>query len=393
MRLIGLILAVFCLITVYAQYPLHENLGSNIQSINTDAHVVHHFPDVYAPSIRNRMVNYVQRLHRLVAEARLELVNNNNQRPSTPYSMDDILFSIKYYLPSWIYPTYAWKQETKMRRRQITRVLNSAPLLTRSRLTQVRNQMVRWTKESEQLFNNNYTVPTLEGLSSLLNSAHDFVKAATDAELMADPMFLSTGYVTLDDAVKLFLTNNQHNFDLLLKHVHHQFNDLVCLSGNLRRPMESIRQDAMQETLSIRDQLFSSHLERRLHHLSWRIRNELQLMSDELRNLQDESASMIRQHTANALLAEVDSMHDLKLAVSRSASSIQRVWSQAGRELVQKPTTVDYWINVMEELRGTIHRLARDLAMKQRAIQLNRKRTNSPKKYCSWGFSLHPCLQ
>ncbi|KAI8341611.1 hypothetical protein EDC96DRAFT_522604, partial [Choanephora cucurbitarum] len=369
MRFSRYIIAFICLTTVYAQYPLHENIAHDIHPLK-QTQLAYPIPHV-SLSLKDRVVNYVHHLHQLVAEARDELAQNNNQRPSTQYSLDDILFSIQYYLPHT--PTDPKQQESKARRHQIARILHTSPLLSRPHLTQVRNQMVDWTKTSQQRIHTHYTLPTLDGLDSLLKSAHDFVTAATDADLMVDPIFLSSGYVTLDDAVKLFLTNNRHTFDRLMQEMHQQFNDLVCLSGDLRRPLEHVRQEAMQQTRVLRDQLVTTHLEPRLQHLSWRVRHELQLMTDELRGLSPEASKVVRHHTADALLAEIETLYDLKSAVSRAGSMIQHVWAQAGHELVLKPTSVDYWVDLMEEVKETVRHLAKDLAHRHHVIQQRRK--------------------
>ncbi|OBZ89959.1 hypothetical protein A0J61_01999, partial [Choanephora cucurbitarum] len=91
-------IALVCLTTVYAQYPLHENIAHDIHTLKQDVQLAHPIPHV-SLSLKDRVVNYVHHLHQLVAEVRYELAHNNNQRPSTQYSLDDILFSIQYYLP------------------------------------------------------------------------------------------------------------------------------------------------------------------------------------------------------------------------------------------------------------------------------------------------------
>ncbi|KAK4521118.1 uncharacterized protein ATC70_013062 [Mucor velutinosus] len=329
--------------------------------------------------------DYLQYVKGLVADARKELKENNNRRPSTQYSIDDIAFTIAQGLPAWVYPHTAWKEDPTTRRRRIAKVLRTSSLITRPRLTVIRDTAALWTKTSSNLLEHNYTTTTEESFSSLLQSAEDFVTTATDAELM-DSLFLATGYATLDDAVTHFLTNNLEEFNHIIQSINHDFNEIVSLSGDLRRPLESVREDAIQQSKMIRDNLFANQIDKRLRHLSWHIRTELQHLSHELRELPEEdrdaSSKLLRRHIADSLRTEIESLNDIKMTLSKSKSIYNHVWQNAYNELVQNPTSYDYWVDVVAEVKEAVYILGKSLTQKQQ--QLKAKPTK-----CTCGYSKH----
>lgn len=320
---------------------------------------------------RQKGSDYLQYVKGLVSDARRELKQNNNRRPTTQYSIYDLVFPIAQYLPSWVYPQSIWKQDPITRRRQITKVLRTSPLITRPRATVIRDTASFWTKTSSNLLEHNYTVSTEESFSSLLQSAEDFVTTATDAELM-DPLFLTAGYATLEDAVTHFLTNNLEEFNHIIKSINHDFNEIVSLSGELRCSLESIRDDAVEQTKMIRQNLFANQIEKRLRHLSWHIRTELQNLTHELREVSEEdkdTSKFLRKHTADSLRSEIETLNDIKMTLWKSKSIYNHVWQNAHNELVQSPTSYNYWVDVIDEIREAAIILGKSLTKKHQKSQ------------------------
>ncbi|GAN09603.1 hypothetical protein MAM1_0277c09133 [Mucor ambiguus] len=338
-----------------------------------------------AKSCIQKGTDYLDYVKGRVADARKELKQNNNRRPSTQYSIYDIAFSVTQRLPAWVYPHTAWKEDSVTRRRRIAKVLRTSSLITRPRLTVIRDTAALWTKTSSNLLEHNYTAATEESFSSLLQSAEDFVTAATDAELM-DSLFLTTGYATLEDAVTHFLTNNLQEFNNVIKSINQDFNEIVSLSGDLRRPLESVREDAIQQSKMIRDNLFANQIDKRLHHLSWHIRTELQHLSHELRELPDEdrdaSSKLLRRHIADSLRTEIESLNDIKMTLSKSKSIYNHVWQNAYNELVQNPTSYGYWVDVVAEVKEAVYILGKSLTQKQQ------QQRAKPTK-CTCGYNKH----
>ncbi|KAL7311498.1 hypothetical protein PS15m_009255 [Mucor circinelloides] len=311
--------------------------------------------------------DYLQYVKGLVSDARRELKQNNNRRPSTQYSFYDIALPIAQRLPSWLYPHNVWMEDSTTRRRRIAKVLRTSSLTIRPRLTVIRDTAALWTKTSANLLEHNYTATTEESFSSLLQSAEDFVTAATDAELM-DSLFLTTGYATLEDAVSHFLTSNLEQFNHVIDSINHDFNEIVSLSGDLRRPLESVRVDAIEQTKMIRERLFANNIGTRLRHLSWHIRTELQNLSQELRELPEEdrdASKLLRKHIADSLRTEIEGFYDIKMTLSKSKSFYSHVWQNAYNELVQNPTSFNYWVDVAAEVREAIYTLGKTLTQKQ----------------------------
>lgn len=329
--------------------------------------------------------DYLEYVKGLVADARTELMQNNNRRPSTQYSIYDIAFSVTQCLPDWVYPHTAWKEDPTTRRRRIAKVLRTSSLIVRPRLTVIRDTAALWTKTSSNLLEHNYTTTTEEAFSSLLQSAEDFVTAATDAELM-DSLFLTTGYATLEDAVTHFLTNNLQEFNHVIQSINHDFNEIVSLSGDLRRPLESVREDAIQQSKMVRDNLFANQIDKRLRHLSWHIRTELQHLSHELRELPEEdrdtSSKLLRKHIADSLRTEIESLNDIKMTLSKSKSIYNHVWQNAYNELVQNPTSYDYWVDIVAEVKEAVYILGKSLTQKQQ------QQKSKPTK-CTCGYNKH----
>ncbi|KAI8090210.1 uncharacterized protein B0P05DRAFT_584426 [Gilbertella persicaria] len=358
--------------TRYFKHDVNEAITPTVQHVTRTAN--------HAGGLKDTIANYIYHLHFMVAKARIELKAHNNKRPSTQYSIHDIIFPVTQYLPSWVYPSSLWKEDHVSRRRHIARVLRSTPLIARPHVVGVRDSVIAWTKSASQQLENNYTTATIEKLDSLLQSAEDFVMAATDPELM-DSIFLSSGYVALDDAVTSFLKTNKQDFDLVIRSINHEFNDIVSLAGNLRRSLESVRDDAIAQTKLIRDELFASHIDHRLRHLNWHIRTEIQNLAQELRNVEGEdteASRVVRKHTADSLRTEIETLYDIKMTLERSKTFIHSVWSNAAHELLQSPASIDYWVDVVAEVKEAAMELARSLTKKHQA----RRRKHCTKCSC-----------
>ncbi|CEP10614.1 hypothetical protein [Parasitella parasitica] len=318
-------------------------------------------------SCEEKKPNYLEYVKGLVSDARKEMKSNNNRRPTTQYSIYDIAFSAAHYLPSWVFPQSIWKEDPVTRRRHIAKVLRTSPLITRPRATVIRDTAALWTKTSSNLLEQNYTLSTEESLASLLQSAEDFVTAATDLELM-DSLFLTSGYATLDDAVTHFLTSNLEEFNNVINSINHDFNEIVSLSGDLRCSLESLRDDAVEQSKMIRQTLFSDQIEKRLRHLSWHIRTELQNLSQELHEApkedKDHSTRLLRKHTVESLRTEIETLNDIKSTLWKSKSFYNHVWQNAHNELIQSPISLDYWVDVIAEVREAAISLGKSLTNK-----------------------------
>ncbi|KAI7898644.1 uncharacterized protein BX663DRAFT_524241 [Cokeromyces recurvatus] len=322
--------------------------------------------------MKSRVSGYLEYIHGLVDKAQDELKAYNNRRPSTKYSVYDIAFGVANYLPSWLYPPSLWREDPLTRRRHIAKVLRSIPLHVRPYSISIRNNVTRWAQESGHLFAQDYISSTIDEVTSLLQTAEDFVSAATDAELM-DPIFLSTGYVALDEAVNQFISKNKVEFNSKLNSVNHRFNSIVNLSGHLRRSLESVRFDTIEQTKMVQHELFSGRVEQPLHHLSWHIRNELQSLYQELRQMpavEDKEASrLLRKHTADSLRTEIHSLNNIKLAMQRSKSLFHKIWENASNELYQSPISFTYWVDVIAEVKEAAIQLGEGLSERYRKIQ------------------------
>lgn len=309
------------------------------------------------------MTNYIDYVKGAVAEARSELKANNNRRPSTEYSVDDIVFSIARFLPNWVYPQSVWKETPITRRRNIAKALRTSPLVARPRVVRIRDEATVWAQDSLDLLANKYTDNTIDNLDSLLKSAEDFVTSATDVELM-DPLFLTTGYVTLDDAVSNFIRGNKEEFTSALDQVNSNFNAIVNLAGDLRRSLESIRDDAVEHTKLVRNELFNNFIEQRLRHLSYHIRTVLQNLSEEIREIPEgdkEASKVLRKHTADALRSEIESLNDIKMTCQRTKSYLVKIWDNTSKELTQSPLSLDYWVDTLAEIREAFVELGNSL--------------------------------
>ncbi|KAI9469672.1 MAG: hypothetical protein EXX96DRAFT_654130 [Benjaminiella poitrasii] len=315
---------------------------------------------------------YFTYLRELVTKAQHELRANRNRRPSTSYSIHDIAFTIAQYLPTWFYPPTLWKEDPQTRRRHIAKVLRTTPLTARPHVLAIRDQVTRWAHNAGQAFQDDYLSTTIDDITSLLQTAEDFVTTATDVEMM-DSLFLSSGYLALDEAVNHVIQKNHANFESKLNTINHDFDRIIALSGGLRRSLESVRWDAVEQTKMVQRELFQGRIEQPLHHLSWHIRNELQHVYQELRKISAEedreTSRALRKLTADSLRAEVRALSDVKLTLQRSKSLFHRVWEQAAGELYQSPASLTYWVDVVAEIKEAAIQLGQSLAERHRRNQ------------------------
>jgi hypothetical protein len=322
--------------------------------LNSAVAALHDSPLVLASvSYKQRVGDYLNHVKHLVANAQSELKANNNRRPSTEYSVQDIAFTVAQHFPSSVYPESVWKEDPVIRRRHISKVLRTTPVTVRPRVVAIRDNAIAWAKSSSLALGNIYITNTIESFDSLIRSAEDFVTAATDAEF-ADSLFLASGYVALDDAVNHFLVENKKQFTSTIHSINCGFNDLASLAGDLRTSLESIRHDAIENTKAIRHDLFATHIEHRLLHLSYHIRTELQNLSQDLHEIPEddkEVSKVLRKHAANSLHADIKTLNDIKMTISRSKSYIDQAWENALDELIQGPTSVNYWVDMAVEVR------------------------------------------
>lgn len=297
--------------------------------------------------------------------------------------MDDIIFTFKKYLPSWIYPSSTWKQDVVTRRRNIAKTVRSSHLIVRPRVVSIRDQVLDWNTRSNMKFTTGYVIETVNDLESLVDSMLNFVAAATDQELM-NPIFLSTGFVTLNHAITEFIKGNNDKFDAITKQVNKDFNYIVALSGKLRVPLESMREDAISQTKYIRDELFTK-IEYGLRLLGHNIQADIQRLALEVADVDHTTSDALRHHTVDSIQSEIQYFDNVKLTLIKLKSVVGHVWENAANELAPSPTKVDYWVDVAAEVKEAFVELGRLLAATTRKYK--RSSTN-----CSCGWKNHKLL-
>lgn len=272
-------------------------------------------------------------------------------------------------MPSWVYPDTLWKEDTVTRRRHIAKVLRSSSLISRPRLVTIRDKVGSWTKRSGHNLAEEYFTNITLDLESLLNSIMDFVAATTDVELM-NPLFMYAGYVTLDNSIEEYIMEADNKLISALDQVNQDFNHIVALSGELRIPLESMRQDAVTQTKYICNEMFKSSVANSLRLLGQHIKSELRKLSREISEIQDnqEASKAVREHTADSLRMEIQDLENIHTIFKKSRSNVERVWAKATNELVQSPIKINYWVDVVAEV-------------KEVAIELLRLLLNSQKRY------------
>lgn len=326
---------------------------------------------------KQRTSNYLAFVQGLADNANTELKANKNTRPSTEYSIHDIAFTFVKFLPSWVYPESLWKEDLVTRRRHIAKVLRSSPLISRPRYVNIRDNVVEWTKRSGHTLAQDHFGNITYDLDSLLVSTMDFVSTATDAELM-DSLFMTAGYVTLDHAIEQYIKDSDDLFDATLNQINEDFNHIVGLSGELRVPLESMRLHAIQKTVYIRNEMFKLGVADRLRHLGHHIKAELQKLSQEIKDIHDnqEASLALRKHTADSLRLEIQDIESVYALLKRSKSFVERVWDNTRSELVQSPIKINYWVDVVAEVKEAVMELLR-LLLK------SKKRHHQKHHHCS----------
>ncbi|KAI7895277.1 uncharacterized protein EV154DRAFT_458354 [Mucor mucedo] len=325
---------------------------------------------------KQRTINYLSSVQALADNAERELKANKNIRPSTEYSIHDITFTFAKYLPSWVYPEILWKEDTVTRRKHIAKVLRSSPLISRPRYTAIRDEVAGWAQTSGDALTDHFANLTLE-LDSLLTSTMDLVETSTDAELM-DSLFMTAGCVTLERAINKFIIDCNQQFGATLDQVNSDFDRIVTLSGELRIPLESIRLDAIERTKYIHDKMFNADIANRLRNLGRYIQTHLQNLSRDIKNNQDnqELSKAFRKYTADHLLRiqDVERVYDL---LKKSKTFVDRIWNNAKNELIQSPFKINYWIDVVDEVKEAAKELVRHLLK-------SKKRHHQKHRHCSF---------
>ncbi|KAI9255875.1 hypothetical protein EDC94DRAFT_696357 [Helicostylum pulchrum] len=313
-----------------------------------------------------------------VSEARSELKSNNNSRPTTKYTIMDIIFFLKRYLPTWVYPPSLWKQDPITRRRNIARTVRSSLLVSRPRYVALRDEMIGWTKTCHYNYYFHYAVNSIDDLESLLDSMLEFVAVSTDKELM-DPAFLSTGFATLNKDIHKYIEGNNQEFLIITNEANNQFNTIATLAGELRIPLESMREDAISQTKYIRNELFEKVVFG-LHHLAYTIETNMETLTHELADADETTSEALRKHTADTIHAELLYFENIEVVTLKLKSVIAQVWENATNELAQSPLTAGYWIDVTTEVKEAFAELARLIAAAIRSVHT--------RKICSCSLKL-----
>lgn len=250
-------------------------------------------------------------------------------------------------------------------------------MISRPRYVAIRDKVADWAERSGLVLTEDLFAKITFELDSLLGSTMDFVGTATDAELM-DPLFMTAGYLTLDRAIEEFISNCNHQFVTTLDQVNNDFNQIVSLSGDLRVSLESVRLDAIKQTKYIRNEMFEAGVANRLRHLGHHIKAELQKLSEEIKEIHDnhEASKALRKHTADSLLLEIQDIESMHALLKKSKSFVDHVWDNANNELVQSPMKLNYWVDVVAEVKEAAMELVR-LLLK------SKKRHHQKHHHCS----------
>ncbi|KAG2203467.1 hypothetical protein INT47_008194 [Mucor saturninus] len=314
-------------------------------------------------SYKQRTINYLSYVQDLTDNAERELKANKNLRPSTVYSIYDIIFTFTKYLPSWVYPASIWKEDPVTRRKHITKVLRSSPYISRPRYTAIRDEVASWAQTSaDVLTKDHFANMTLE-LNSLLTSTMDLVERSTESELM-NSLFMTAGYVTLERTIDKFIIECNQQFKATLNQVNSDFDRIVALSGELRIPLESVRFDAIEQTKYIHNKMFNTVIVYRLRYLGHQIQTELERLSGEIRDVQNnqEACKALKKHTADSLLVEIQDTESMYALLKKSKKFVGRVWKNAKDEVIQSPIKLNYWIDVVDDVKQAGKDLLRRLS-------------------------------
>ncbi|KAG2209258.1 hypothetical protein INT47_005550 [Mucor saturninus] len=314
-------------------------------------------------SYKQRTINYLSYVQELTDNAERELKANKNLRPSTVYSIHDITFTFTKYLPSWVYPASIWKEDPVTRRKHIAKVLRSSPSISRPRYTAIRDEVASWAQTSANVLTKDHFANVTLELNLLLTSTMDLVERSTDSKLM-NSLFMTAGYVTLEHTIDKFIIECNQQFQATLNQVNSDFNRIVALSGELRLPLESVRLDAIEQTKYIHDNMFNTGLVYRLRYLGYHIQTELQKLSGEIRDTQNnqEAYKALRKHTADSLLVEIQDTDSVYALLKKSKKFVDRIWKNAKDEVAQSPLKLNYWIDVVDEAKQAGKELLRRLS-------------------------------
>ncbi|KAI8996874.1 hypothetical protein BDB01DRAFT_768814 [Pilobolus umbonatus] len=224
---------------------------------------------------KNGARSYLHYVDNLVYQAKKEL--HNGQRASTEYSADDIIY---HFVPYGLIPP---KEDSVTVRRQIFKAVKTSP-----KLMKLASNVQQWMIRSSRKLKNVYVQLSIERLLSIED-------------------------MSSIENVYHYMLDNRHLFDSLINEINKEFDDIVVISGPLRKPFEYLRYYLVNTAKEMRDSL---HVQ----------------IEDKLRG------------RCNTL--EIIALFD--------HFNIDTTWNHAYNQLTQSPMHLHYWIDLLHDLMDRI---------------------------------------
>lgn len=283
--------------------------------------------------LAQKISDYNSYIHAMIRNAKKEMADNNSERPSTRYTIDDIVFTVTKQLPAWTYPVSWWKQDPITRRRQIAKTIHSS-LNSRPFSMQVRDDSVEWiaatSKALEDYFEN-----TRLNFKSVYDVSQEYLSADIDSHDS-----LEHDAKQLEEKVNDFFIINSYNFSKLIEHANNRFDDAVNMAGELRVPMESVRYDTVYTITKARTNFIKS--------LDAHFNPLVQFANHELSN--NTISSDLKQYIIKSANQKLGPFSDIVTEFSRFKHVTNNVLKTAAAEFKQTPGQFSYWVDAFVEL-------------------------------------------
>ncbi|KAI8984061.1 hypothetical protein BDF20DRAFT_857733 [Mycotypha africana] len=329
-----------------------------------------------------RFFEYLSYLKRKAEEASVEYNNNEHSRPSTLYTVEDIIFTVTSRLPSFVFPSCIWKQDSTTRRREINKIFRKAPISIRPHLLDVKQETHAWTKDSASKINKQYLSATLKSLDALriqlediLNQTHAIkpLDKSVDNGYMPQTQERLSHYNVvkkIEHEVAQLLKDSHRKYAQTIKSINNDFNDLAIISGKLRRPLESIRHDTLLNT-DLAKSALDDVLRQGLHHLP-------QALSTKLAHYREHG----NEYISESLREIVDDIcRQLQLHVKSASPTFTKIWDKASIEIHQNPVNYEFWFDTLSEIRSAFQELGTTVLRTQK-----RTLRSLIKSYCTCGL-------
>ncbi|KAI8369510.1 uncharacterized protein BYT42DRAFT_617521 [Radiomyces spectabilis] len=313
--------------------------------------------------------HYKKYLHAQTKKVSKELQLNKATRPALFYSFDDFLFDMANYFP-WLMKLNLTPFETAAaRRKHIYQNVYGSDKYDSAHADLIRARVARWTSQSASktdVFLNEvvsdydfYLEQARFEIDASLDYLNDWVYQGSEA-VPLPPMDTSQLQQTanlMDHAVTTAFDGD------LLTSFNRQFQVAVSMTGPLRRPLEAIRHNVINDIKQIYESVFpdavqdihtfTDKAQTRLNHLYATIQH-----SHRNGQLVDRD---IRRILADEIVKSRNSLHfqltQLEMARSRLKTArmhIHSVWHDTHDELRPTPFTFNYWYDAGYKLRNQL---------------------------------------